>query len=161
MFEANAERPTRNVSARFVAKIRTPDSSSIPETGSTFHANETRSFIGERFRRNTQQASCLKTEQTEKHQTLAEDILNTGEVGQDARPDCEHHGCRKSDRKRVTRCTPDAAVYIGKCSPDTHRSSHDQPCIRQTNEGRKTWMDALSFGSAHEAVLRNAVQTRS
>ena len=41
----------------------------------------------------------------------------------------------------------DAAMHICKCSPDTHRSGDDQPCIGQTGKDRKAWMDALSFGS--------------
>src|SRR5579863_2624921 len=39
-FEVNAERPARSVSTIFAAKISTPDNSSTPETGSTFHPNE-------------------------------------------------------------------------------------------------------------------------
>src|ERR1035437_8823660 len=65
---------------------------------------------------------------------------------QDTRPDCKHHCCCKSDRQRVARGTPDAAMHISKCSPDTHRSSHDQPCISQTDKSGKTWMDALRLG---------------
>jgi hypothetical protein len=42
MVKAKAERPARKVSPRLVAKISTADNSSMPETGSTFHAKETR-----------------------------------------------------------------------------------------------------------------------
>ena len=74
------------------------------------------------------------------------DILDAGEVRQNARPNCEHHCCRESNRKCVARGAPDSAVHVGERGPDTHRSGHDQPGIRQTGEGREAWMDTLRLG---------------
>jgi hypothetical protein len=67
-----------------------------------------------------QRASTLQQQKAEKHQALAEKILDTRKVRQNARPYREDHGGRESNSEGVTRSTPDATAQIGKGSPHAH-----------------------------------------